>query len=72
MLTYCGAASALKLGLTSLCLQAELLHVIAVAANERQHTRHKTTTRHTGVAVAEYAADVPTDPEARRVRQRRE
>ena len=55
-----------------LCLQAELLHVIAVAANERQHTRHKTTTRHTGIAVADYAADVPTDAEARRVRQRRE
>ena len=55
-----------------LAAQAELLHVIAVAANERQHTRHKQTAHRGGITVAEYAADAPADAEARRVRQRRE
>lgn len=52
-------------------MQAELLHVIAVAANERQHTRHKQTAHRVPAAVVEYASDVP-DTEARRVRPRRE
>jgi hypothetical protein len=56
--------------LLAACLQAELLHVIAVAANERPVPGHRAV-RHAAHR-AEFAADIAAEAEARRVRQRRE